>query len=96
MTTRPRSYGLVLLGYSLKPFGSREPLGQLLFSLIDNASTVVIDYAPELERAASQVPAIVGRADSARSIAASSFFSMTRQIAATPYAEQALLRLASR
>ena len=23
----PRSYGLVLLGYSLKPFGSREPLG---------------------------------------------------------------------
>jgi hypothetical protein len=57
----PRSYGLVLLGYSLKPFGRREPLGQLLFSLIDNAKTVVIDYAPELDRAASQVPAIVSR-----------------------------------
>ena len=41
----PRSYGLVLLGYSLKPFGSREPLGQLLFSLIDNAKVVVIEYA---------------------------------------------------
>jgi hypothetical protein len=57
----PRSYGLVLLGYSLKPFGSREPLGQLLFSLIDNAKVVVIDYTPDLDRAASQVPAIIGR-----------------------------------
>lgn len=57
----PFSYGLVLLGYSLKPFGSREPLGQLLFSLIDNARTVVIEYPPELERAASQVPHIVAR-----------------------------------
>lgn len=57
----PHSYGLVLLGYSLKPFGSREPLGQLLFSLIDNASVVVIEYPPELERASSQVPAIISR-----------------------------------
>jgi hypothetical protein len=54
-----RSYGLVLLGYSLKPFGRSEPLGQLLFSLIDNARVVVIEYPPELERASSQVPAIV-------------------------------------
>jgi hypothetical protein len=57
----PRSYGLVMLGYSLKPLGKREPLDQLLFSLIDNAETVVIEYAPELERAASQVPAIISR-----------------------------------
>jgi hypothetical protein len=57
----PRSYGLVLLGYSLKPYGSREPLGQLLFSLVDNARVVVIDYAPELDRAASQVPSILER-----------------------------------
>jgi hypothetical protein len=57
----PRSYGLVLLGYSLKPFGSREPLGQLLFSLIDNARVVVIEYPPQLERATSQVPSIVSR-----------------------------------
>ena len=57
----PGSYGLVLLGYSLKPFGSRDPLGALLFSLIDNARTVVIEYAPELERASSQVPQIVSR-----------------------------------
>lgn len=57
----PGSYGLVLLGYSLKPFGSREPLGQVLFSLIDNAGVVVIEYPPELERARSQVPSIVSR-----------------------------------
>ena len=49
----PLSYGLVLLGYSLKPFGSREPLGQLLFGLIDNAKTVVLEYPPALERASA-------------------------------------------
>jgi hypothetical protein len=57
----PGSYALVLLGYSLKRFGSHEPLGQLLFSLVDNAKITVIDYAPDLDRAASQVPAIIGR-----------------------------------
>jgi hypothetical protein len=57
----PGSYGLVLLGYSLKPFGSREPLGQLLFGLIDNARTVVLEYPPALERASSQVPSILSR-----------------------------------
>jgi hypothetical protein len=57
----PRSYGLVLLGYSLKPFGKSDPLGKLLFSLIDNAKIVVIEYPPALERASSQVPQIIGR-----------------------------------
>lgn len=57
----PGSYGLVLLGYSLKAFGSREPLGQLLFGLIDNARTVVLEYPPALERATSQVPSILSR-----------------------------------
>ena len=57
----PHSYGLVLLGYSLKPFGRREPLGELFFSLIDNARIVVIEYPPALERASSQVPHIVSR-----------------------------------
>lgn len=54
-------YGLVLLGYSLKPFGTREPLGEALFSLIDNARTVVLEYPPALERSASQVPHILAR-----------------------------------
>jgi hypothetical protein len=57
----PGSYGLVLLGYSLKPFGSREPLGQLLFGLIDNAKIVILEYPPALERASSQVPSILTR-----------------------------------
>lgn len=54
-------YGLVLLGYSLKPFGTREPLGAALFGLIDNARTVVLEYTPAVERAASQVPHILAR-----------------------------------
>ncbi|MFB9980431.1 hypothetical protein ACFSQQ_33915 [Mesorhizobium kowhaii] len=58
---QPRSCGLVLPGYSPKPYGSREPLGQLLSSLTNNAHVVVIDHAPELDRAASQVPSIVER-----------------------------------
>jgi hypothetical protein len=57
----PRSYGLIMLGYSLKPFGQRDPLGALLFSLIDNSMTVVIEYPPELLRASSQVPSILRR-----------------------------------
>ncbi|PAQ02945.1 hypothetical protein LRP31_31310 [Mesorhizobium mediterraneum] len=58
---QPRSRGLVPLGYSPKPYGSREPFGQLQSSLIANSHVVVIDHAPELDRAASQVPAIVER-----------------------------------
>lgn len=57
----PRSYGLVLLGYSLKPFGNREPLGRLFYSLIDNARVVVVEYPPALDRASSQIPAIIAR-----------------------------------
>ncbi|RWB18763.1 MAG: hypothetical protein EOQ40_23390 [Mesorhizobium sp.] len=34
---QPPSRGLVLLGYSPKPYGSREPFGELLLSLADNA-----------------------------------------------------------
>jgi hypothetical protein len=57
----PGSYGLVLLGYSLKPFGQRNSLGEHLFSLIDNARTIVLEYPPELERASTQVPQILAR-----------------------------------
>ena len=58
---QPRRRGLVLLGYSPKPYGSREPFGQLPSSLINNAHVVVIDHAPELDRAASKVPSVVER-----------------------------------
>ena len=40
----PRSYGLVMLGYSLKPFGTQEAVGELLFTLIDKAKVAVIEY----------------------------------------------------
>ncbi|CDX16902.1 hypothetical protein MPLB_1670006 [Mesorhizobium sp. ORS 3324] len=56
-----RSCGLVPLDCSPKPYRSREPIGQLLSSLINNAHVVDIDHAPELDRAASQVPFIVER-----------------------------------
>ena len=83
----PRSYGLVLLGYSLKPFGKREPLGKLMFSLLDNASVVVIDYTPEFERAASQVPSILTR-PTLTSYCSFELKLEDPEIAATPYARR--------
>ncbi|WP_141245107.1 hypothetical protein [Mesorhizobium sp. WSM3860] len=50
-----RSFG----GCSPKPHASRESFGQLLSSLIGNADVAAIDHAPELDRAASQLPFIV-------------------------------------
>jgi hypothetical protein len=83
----PRSYGLVLLGYSLKPFGRREPLGELMFSLLDNAGVVVVDYTPELERAASQVPSILSR-PTLTSYCSFELKLEDPEIAATPYARR--------
>lgn len=83
----PGSYGLVLLGYSLKPFGSRDPLGDLLFSLIDNAKVVVIEYPPALDRATSQVPQIISRP----SVNIRTTFDLTLhdpEIVDTPYANR--------
>jgi hypothetical protein len=84
----PGSYGLVLLGYSLKPFGRREPLGELLFSLIDNAKVVVIDYT-EIDRAVSQVPAILARP----TLVSHCSFELTlndAEISGTPFAKRHL------
>jgi hypothetical protein len=84
---QPRSYGLVLLGYSLKPFGSREPLGQLLFGLIDNARTVVLEYPPALERASSQVPEILSR-PALKQLCGFEIVIDDPEIAPTPYARR--------
>ncbi|TGQ37725.1 hypothetical protein EN859_019405 [Mesorhizobium sp. M00.F.Ca.ET.216.01.1.1] len=81
------SCGLVLLGYSPKPYGSRERFGQLLSSLINNTHVVVIDHAPELDRAASQVPSIVER----RTICVHCSFELVvgdEEIADTPFASR--------
>ncbi|KUM27201.1 hypothetical protein AU467_02045 [Mesorhizobium loti] len=75
----------MLLGYSPKSYGSREPVGQLLPSLTSTAHVVVIDHAPELNRAASQVPSIVER----RTI--SMHFELVvgdEEIAGTPFANR--------
>ena len=55
LALEPGSYGLVFVGYSLKPHGSRDPLGKPLFDLIAGSAVTVIEYALKLDRAASQV-----------------------------------------
>ncbi len=57
----PGSYALVMLGCSLKPFGSQDAVGQRLLRLVDNARRVVLDYAPALDRAMDAVPQLLGR-----------------------------------
>ncbi|RWM23891.1 MAG: hypothetical protein E5X53_00340 [Mesorhizobium sp.] len=84
---KPRSCVLVLLGYSPKPYGSREPFGQLPSSMISYAHVVVIDHAPELDRAGSQVPSIVER----RTISVRCSFELVvgdEEIADTPFASR--------
>ncbi|SIT56957.1 conserved hypothetical protein [Mesorhizobium prunaredense] len=78
---QPRSCGLVLLGYSPKHYRSREPFGQPPSSMIS------IDHAPELDRAASQVPSIVER----RTISVRCSFELVfgdEEIADTPFASR--------
>lgn len=58
----PGSYGLVFVGYSLKPHGARDPLGKPLFDLIGRSAITVIEYALKLDRAASQVGPILEQA----------------------------------
>ena len=57
----PYTYGLVMLGYSLKRAGGREALGSTLLGLVDHARIVVIEWALQLERAAHQVPHLLSR-----------------------------------
>jgi hypothetical protein len=83
----PRSYGLVMLGYSLKPFGRRDPLGDLLFSLIDKAKVVVIEYPPALERASSQVPQLLARKGT-EILCSFSLVLDDEEIAGSPYTER--------
>jgi hypothetical protein len=57
----PWSYGLVMLGYSLKQAGGSEAIGSKLLDLVDHARKVVIEWSPQLERAALQVPHLLSR-----------------------------------
>jgi len=51
-------FGLVLLGLSLKPFGRAEAVPPVLLELARRASTLVIDYALDLDRAKGQIGAL--------------------------------------
>ncbi|RWN99062.1 MAG: hypothetical protein EOS06_20950 [Mesorhizobium sp.] len=84
---QPLSCGFVLLGYSPKSYRSREPFGRPHSSMISNADFVVIDHAPELDRAASHVPSIVER----RTISVPCSFELVfgdEEIADTPFASR--------
>ena len=85
-------YGLVLLGYSLKAFGTREPLGEALFRLIDDARIVVLEYPPALERASSQVPHILER-PTVKVRCTIEFTLDDEQIRGSPYARRRLIVL---
>jgi hypothetical protein len=82
-----RSFGLVMLGYSLKPFGAHEPLNGLLFSLIDHAKLVVVEYPPALERAASQVPRLLDR-EGVRVLCSFELLLEDPELSDTPYARR--------
>jgi hypothetical protein len=88
----PGSYGLVLLGMSLKPFGQRAVEGPLLFSLIDNAKLVVVDYPPALERSMSLAPSICER-ESLRPIVRIGLALEDEKIAGVPYANRQFIVL---
>lgn len=85
----PRSYGLVLLGYALRPLGQRKPLGDRLFSLIDNAKVIVLEYSPALERASAQVTDIIGH-KTLKIVTSLELRLSDPEIAYTPYAERRL------
>ena len=57
----PGSYGLVMLGLSLRPWGDTPGLGEHLLTLVDDAGLVVIDYPGALERSVPQAAAILAR-----------------------------------
>lgn len=51
-------FGLALLGLSLKPFGRAEAVPPVLLDLAGRATTLVIDYALDLDRAQGQIGAL--------------------------------------
>jgi hypothetical protein len=84
----PASSWRIQLDYWRKPFGRRDPLANLLSSLIDNAKIVVRDYASAPRREASQVPHING--PSARGRTTVDLGAHDPEIVATPHAARRL------
>lgn len=90
----PRQYALVMIGLSLKPLGSRSVLAERLYGLIDNAAVVVVDYAPALERAALQIPAVLNR-PGLTTVCALDLKLEDARIAHSPYAQRRFVVLAA-
>jgi hypothetical protein len=63
LDVEPGTYGLALIGLSLKPFGRRPALDESLLRLVREARIVVIDYAVQLERAHGQWPALLAASE---------------------------------
>ena len=61
-------FALVLLGLSLKPFGSRAALSPELLALASAARTLVVDYALDLGRAQEQIGPLLSARDGAPEI----------------------------
>lgn len=57
----PFSYGFVLLGLSLRPYGQKPAVDARLKWLVDNASVVVIDHPVAYERSKAQLPDLIDR-----------------------------------
>ena len=57
----PGRFGLVILGLSLKPFGSRGAIDPRLLAWIDSAKIVIIDYPINRDRSIEQLPRLIER-----------------------------------
>ena len=82
-------YGLVFVGYSLKPYGGNDPIGEQLFELVDNAGVVVLEYPPAYGRSAGQAPQILER-DTMKKRCSIELTLDDAEIAGSPYARRLL------
>jgi hypothetical protein len=91
-TALPRPYALVMLGYSMKAYGSKEALDPVLLSLVDNADRVILEWARALRRATAQIPALVSRPGLRRTVAID-YRLEDGVIETSPYADRTLVVL---
>ena len=86
----PSPYALVILGYSMKPYGQRAAIDPALLALADGAQRLVVEWADALERAASQAPVLTDRPGFA-TVCRISWRIEDGVIDRTPYADRTLV-----
>ena len=57
----PGTFGLILLGLSLKPFGSSGAIDPRLLDWVDQAQIVIIEYPAARDRSSEQFPLLTDR-----------------------------------